>query len=237
VATGRKRFTPTEREKVIERVAELDRQGWTGYAIAEEVGVSRPMVSIYLKRIRQRYLAEQVGHRAEQVAEKCAQYKEVRRRAWECFWKSWEDKDKTVEEEALRKAAEDAANGEYHSSMMLVKRVTSKEGRLPASEYLNVVINTLKAERELLGLDEAAEVNVRVGALDWDALLKGMAAVEDPLEAEVRRLGEEVERARREGRVIDVTETGDAEDERLIEEGPEEGEGAEGGGGSPAGAF
>jgi predicted transcriptional regulator len=222
VALGRKRFTPTEREKVIERVAELDRQGWTGYAIAEEIGVSRPMVSIYLKKVRQRYLDDQLEHRAGLVAEKRAQYKEVRRHAWACFWKSQEDKEKTVEEEALRKAAEDAAGGEYHASMTLVKRVVSREGRLPASEYLNVVTNTLKAERELLGLDEAGRLDVRVGALDWDALMRGMAHTPDPLEEEVRRLGEEVGRARREGRVIEVSETGDAEDERLIEQGPEE---------------
>lgn len=222
MAAGRKRFTPTEREKVIERVAELDRQGWTGYAIAAEIGVSRPMVSVYLKKVRQRYVAEQVGHRAELVAEKCAQYKEVRRHAYACFFRSFAGKERTVEEEALRKAAEEAADGDYEASMRLVKRVTTREDRLPGAEYLRVVRETLDAERAMLGLDEAGKLDVRVGALDWDALMRGMARAEDPLEAEVRRLGEEVERARREGRVIEVSETGDAEDERLIEQGPED---------------
>lgn len=49
-----------------------------------------------------------------------------------------------------------------------IRRTT--EGRLPESEFLRIVLDCLKAERELLGLDAAEQVNTAGQVIDWSEL-------------------------------------------------------------------
>jgi predicted transcriptional regulator len=239
------KFTPTDRERVIAEVARLDRRGYSQWDIADHVGVCQSTVGQYLATIRQRYKEEARDELTSMREEKRRALEDLRAEAWLAYERSKEDKERIVKEKGktLKPVQVPGQSpGEKRTlkaSFELLKEVTTREGRLPESEYLRIVLETHKAEIALYGLNEPEQLKITAG-LDWNALLRGLAdPVPDPLEAEVQRLSDEVARARAEGRQITVGETGDAEDDCLIEEGPgpEEGEGAEGGDGPPAGAF
>jgi hypothetical protein len=53
------KFTPTEREGVKAKVAELEAKGYGQYRIAEIVGLTQPQISIYLKQIREEWIQSQ----------------------------------------------------------------------------------------------------------------------------------------------------------------------------------
>jgi predicted transcriptional regulator len=228
------KFSETEREHVIAEVAKLDRRGYSPWTIAEHVGVSAVMVRNYLQTIRQRYKEEARDELTSMREEKRRALEDLRAEAWLAYERSKEDKERVVKEKGktlkpVRVPGQTPGEKRtLKASFELLKEVTTREGRLPESDYLRIVLETHKAEIALYGLNEPEQLKITAG-LDWDMLLRGLAdPVPDPLEAEVQRLSEEVARARAEGRQIVPEETGDAEDERLIEEGPgpEEGEGA-----------
>jgi predicted transcriptional regulator len=163
------RFTDTEREGIKEQVALMDRQGYRQTQIAEKVGVAQAMVSMYLKQIRAEYRNRQMQHMQEAVQEKLEQYADIRREAWEAYYKSKEDTEKAVEkfypmqipDQPTGESKEDA---EYYllskpptklsESMRRIEYIRTTEGRLPANEYLSTILATHKAECALLGLDK-----------------------------------------------------------------------------------
>lgn len=63
IRQGGARFTPTQREAVLAKVASLDRRGFGQHEIARQVGVSQPMACNYLKKIREHHLATQIMER------------------------------------------------------------------------------------------------------------------------------------------------------------------------------
>ncbi len=181
--TKGRRFSDTQREEIMAKVAQMDRRGYHQWDIAWALGVSQPMVGQYLKRIRERYKQEQFGSREQLLSEKIHQYREVRREAWEAWEESRKDREKTTTE----------TTDNDRGSATKVKE--EKEGRLPASEYLRLYQDALKAERELLGIDPEApapgtEVNVNVGVNVniWDALSQVSQSLEVVDEVEQRLL-------------------------------------------------
>jgi hypothetical protein len=70
--------------------------------------------------------------------------------------------------------------------MVTVKRVIKKttEGRNPGSDYLKRIIECIKAERELLGLDPAKNLNLN-HTLNWDALIDEASNSEQGMDKDV----------------------------------------------------
>lgn len=142
----------TERHERMALIAKLDKQGWHQHAIAREVGVSQPMVCILLKKIRKQYNESQYADRAEKVAEKLTQYRDLRMEAWEAWQRSKGDAYEVVEEFADNCQV----IGEAETDGQQIKRIVSRSGRLPNNSYLQTILQTLQAERDMLGLDETA---------------------------------------------------------------------------------
>lgn len=163
-------------------IAQLDRRGHSQHAIAAAVQISQPMVCQYLKKIRKRYEESLISNRAELVAEKLEQLREVRQEAWDAWERSKLNAVTTrvhnvkAREDAGKKGKDKLKTGRTLSeSLVKLKEIVTIEGRLPASEYLGIVLKTLDAERELLGLDEydpGKMMGAAVGVV-WDQLSKG----------------------------------------------------------------
>lgn len=168
--------TPTEREEHLELVAKMDRRGHTQHEIAIATNRSQPAISQDLAIIRQRYRESMLKSQGDLVQEKLQQYKEVRRIAWLAYDRSMEDAEKEVEE--FGTIREEDGSGDYSTSEARIKRITTREGRLPANAYLTTIMQTLEAERKLLGLDEAVKVDLSgtIGVFSWDTLLSAMSA-------------------------------------------------------------
>ena len=168
----------TQRESVLAEVAKMYRQGRTQTEIAETLGVSQPNVCRDLKIIRERYQRTQLDDRGALIAEKLAQYRDIRREAWLAWERSKEDAGMVVEE--FVDATE--SDGSREGSERRIRRVVTKAGRLPVNQFLQTILATHKAERELLGLDPekpAAQNNINVvvaGAEFWSGLVKQMKA-------------------------------------------------------------
>lgn len=148
----------THKLEILQLVAKLDRRGWTQFQIRDEVerqfgtSFAQPMVSRWLKEIRQQYRETMISERREAVAAKVEEYREIRREAWLAWERSGEDAEKLVEEYGV--VSEPAGFDDSVTSEVLIKRIITREGRLPDNAYLATIVKTLEAERELLGLDE-----------------------------------------------------------------------------------
>lgn len=142
-------------------IAKYDGRGYTQTMIVgllkRELGVdiSQPMVGIYKRQVWQELARDYKHNRDEAKAQKLEQLRDVRREAWDAWVRSSEDARKTVEEYSQGK--EQVSPDDYITSEELVKRVETREGRLPDCAYLNTIRQTLKDERDLLGLDEQRE--------------------------------------------------------------------------------
>jgi hypothetical protein len=93
----------------------------------------------------------------------------IREEAWEAYERSKQDTDKSVEEFVPCPSDDKPApkKGSREGSLLRISIVKTREGRLPANEYLSTIMKTLEAERQLLGLDEQPpggnpEINVGV---------------------------------------------------------------------------
>lgn len=182
--------TKTDREAHLERVAQLDRRGWSQWQIANELGVSQALVCQDLGKIRARYKESMLRAHEELVAEKIVQYQDIRREAWAAYDKSQRDSDKEVCEYA--QVSEGTDGGDYAVSEQRIKRITTREGRLPANAYLTTILSTLQAERELLGLDEARKVEATVHVVDWAKLFERRQDAGDPVEDKIAKLTQQV---------------------------------------------
>lgn len=178
-SNGGTKFTDEERERVKAKVAELDRRGYNTYRISEMmpalmgVTLSQPMVSVYLKQIREAYRKVQLQSQAELVAEKLEQYRELRAIAWDAYEKSLGDEERKQEEfvpppqpkpgdrrKGFTPDPPPPPRGSAADILRRLKLIVTRTGRLPANEYLTTVLKTLEAERTLLGLDQAQKLNV-----------------------------------------------------------------------------
>ena len=157
VITNNKLSEP-QKVQVKALIAKYDGRGWTQHMIVEVIkrqlgiSISQPMVGIYRKQMLAETAKAYRGNWEEMVAQKVEQLRDVRREAWDAWVRSSEDAQKLVEEYGQVKEA--VGDGDYVTSEEMIKRVITKEGRLPDNAYLNTIMKTLDAERELLGLDE-----------------------------------------------------------------------------------
>lgn len=200
---GPKLHSPLEYDMVMELVARMSRRGHTQHEIREaldkELGVvvGQGTVSTYLKQVRVRYQKTERENSAELVGEKLAQIQEVRKEAWAAYERSKQDTDKSVQEWVM--LPEDISKREPNGSLKSkierqlmgqlrkVKEIITRQGRVPGAEYLRIVMDTLEAEREMLGLDEAKKVDITQTTMNWDFL----AGVDtpDPIEEKIEQVG------------------------------------------------
>jgi predicted transcriptional regulator len=179
--TGPK-FTPTERESVLSRVEEMDSMGYNQLDISRELGVSQSTASGYLRQVRERYIQQTIDSYQERVGEKLAQYKLIRKEAWEAWRESKKVVTKTRDEE-----------GTITSSNItsISKSVVAKEESRGDARFLIIILDTLLAERDLLGLDAPKKKGEEGNkpTIDWDLLASGIpiGPLPDLIEGEILR--------------------------------------------------
>ena len=161
------------------RIAKLDRMGWEQFDIAHEVGISQPAVSLRLKRIRESYWREICADRKMKQDEQEMQLRDVLRAAWMGWLRSQKDAEKEVKEFANQ--TEQVGFDDFVTSEVMLKRIKTKEGRLPDNAYLGTVLKTLAQMAELRGLNPPKEAQTQVnvvvaGAEFWQGLSKQVAA-------------------------------------------------------------
>lgn len=167
------RFTDKEREQKKARVLQLAIRDFTGIQIAEMTGVTDAQVCIWLAEQKEQWRVSQLENRDQLVAQKRAQYEEIRREAWTQWERSKEDLQKRV----------DASGTKGDTGWTKEELVT--EGRLAAKTFLDIILDTYRQERALLGLDVERKdggINVNVG-LNWQNILVEVAAQSDPVAA------------------------------------------------------
>ncbi len=205
-------------EEVLYLVGLYDRRGYSTREIRTElkakhnIDVSHVTVHVRLKQVRESYKEMGAAERTAAVAEKLLQYGEVRREAWAAWERSKQDAGKTVEERTVVRDEEDDPSprkagrkkgrfadptdpGLMQESLRLLKRIETREGRLPANAYLQTIMDTLAAERELLGLDAPTKIDARAAVLHgeagqvvgFEALVEGdgIDGADDSVEAEI----------------------------------------------------
>lgn len=198
---------PTERERLRAEIAALDHRGYSQEQIGAKLGMAKPTVNHHLKKIRARYRETQLEETRGSIYCKLLQYRELRREAWDAWERSKEDGVRTITERTAplrigkeaetvdgkgrkrpRKNAKPAPG--TADDLRTTRVATVVEGRLPATEYLKIIADCLKAERELLGLDAPKKTQVMVQTLDWAALVEIAEAtdsVEDRIEAALEK--------------------------------------------------
>ena len=163
----------------------MERRGYSQQFIADKLGISQPQVWQIRKRIKERCRTSMLKDREAYVKKKLQELSEVRSAAWEAYELSKATSTKVVEEfvrpydEADEKPKR-RKNRSIDQDLERLKKIVTTEGRLPGNQYLNVVLETIKQERELLGLDAPKEIDhtVTTTVVSWDALLESLV---DPL--------------------------------------------------------
>lgn len=187
MSSGRPRGQPGHRRKGareddLARVAKLDRRGYSQAEIAKVIGVSQPQISEDLKTIRQHYRQMANATYAEKVEEKRAQLREVRAQAWVAWEKSKKDGTRWAEEVTT------SATGDR------TKTTDVKEGRLPDATYLRVIIETLRDESALDGLNQPQKLNIHANVIDWSELFRRTVDSEvDQVEKRLAEIQAEIE--------------------------------------------
>lgn len=167
------KFTNLERDEKRKIAAKLERRGYSHAAIGEVIGVSGSCVSNYLKKVKQHFIDSMVEDRGALVQQKLQQLKEVTREAWEAWDRSKKDKQRVLEEEIT-------SNGFLRS-----KTGSSLQGQHGDVRFLNIILECIRQERDMLGLDAPKKVEATVQTLDWSQLVKGLPvgkAVTDEVE-------------------------------------------------------
>jgi hypothetical protein len=173
--TGAKR-TELQRETDRAEMMRMLRRGYTHSMVAERLGVARSMVSYDFQVVMKQIIADRTADTEAIIAAKLQEYAEVKREAWEAWERSKEDVTRRTREGSSR------SDGKGESSEG--KRVSeTTEIRTGDPRYLETVLNCLKAERELLGLNPAKQLEMRgkveAQVLDINRLLAEVAGLAD----------------------------------------------------------
>lgn len=171
-----------------EQIAALDLREKTQEEIARITGLTQPAVNTRLKKIKKRYIASATEHFQQMVGRKMAQYRDVRREAWEAYDLSKKDGQRIVEEYAPVDSDDEEDTSTLQGSERRIKRIVTTEGRLPDNSYLVTILKTLEAERAMLGLDEALKIDMTNNVVNWDTLAQEAANRSDPIEAKFKVL-------------------------------------------------
>jgi hypothetical protein len=155
-----------QQEKLRADVVKLSLHGYRQVDVARMTGISQGRVSQILSESIESWRARRVRDTPEQlIGMKLEQLRAVRAEAWEAWVQSKEDDVYTIEEQNLRTIYRNATvngkrvqipGGERLRVVRAIRRVVS---RLPANEYLQMVIQCLTEEMKLEGLTPELIVN------------------------------------------------------------------------------
>lgn len=197
------KLTKTQQEEVMAAIAQFDRRGYDQRRIVKalrEKGIaqlSQPAVLYYLKKIREEYRDVTRAERQTMIREKIEALNEVIATAWEGYDKSCKDGQKRVTEKvrppAEPVAPEEPKNGkrvrqrspeaEVKETLQRIKVIMTREGRIPANEFLQTIIKATELQCKLLGLLEP-DKTVNNGTqvfINWDAMLNP-TPITDPMD-------------------------------------------------------
>ena len=193
------KFNKTDREQAIARCVDLAHQGWTQYMIAAELGVSRNTVADYLDTAKRRWQEQVAGVKTEEANRILSEIEWIRREVTAAWHRSKEDKESLTQERSPQvvKVLDGKSKEPTHKTITRIKEILTKEGRLPACEYMNIYLKTVEIKRDLFGLkgEDAPDVllmQVNTGgqqgpAFDWEPLTE-RRGVTDPAERAIAAL-------------------------------------------------
>lgn len=170
MASNRRR-TP-ERNELINKVIKMLSRGMSKHAISLEINDSPANTRAVLKAAVDAVLEERIVAHDELVAVKLAEYREIKNEAWAAWERSKLDHVKYIKEvyKGKKKKNEDGDDVEVPP---VIKKIKSREGKLPNSSYLTIIMDCIQAERELLGIDAALKISVNnKHSIDWDDFSK-----------------------------------------------------------------
>ena len=174
----------------------LMRRGWTKQMMSERFGVTIQQVHSDYKVVMGRLGSEvPVEERKMMVSAKLEELAEVKREAWAAWSESWKEHKRRMVERGLRSAAPKGVNQESlrelfpAARMKRIKEVDNYEPGCPGVQYLRIIVECIRAEREMMGLDALKTVRVE-GTMSWDMLVQGApdGPVPDVVEEEIRKL-------------------------------------------------
>ena len=177
--TRRKR-SKVERERDAVTMLALIRRGYTQARIAEHLGVHRTQIVYDYKKVMKRFADQQMEHAAAILEE----YSEVKKEAWEA-WDHSKGKILTeMVEQILHQVEESQQAGSGIPDHFEVRLKSA-----PDIAALRVVLDALKSQREMLGLDQPKKMDVRQVNLDWDSMMESLdEAPVDAIEQELAAL-------------------------------------------------
>lgn len=159
--------------------------GFSQKEIAERLGVSQPMISHDIRKIKEQYKAAMVEDYAAQVQEKILQFRQLRAHMWKCYFKSFKKFRKSVNEFAPKKPLEDEMPPirvppnakknkgakqnvveKYIREFEIIRQTKTVETRMPKVEILGMIESVLCKECDLLGLWAPERVLVAPAKVD-----------------------------------------------------------------------
>lgn len=138
--------TEEERERDLERIAELYVRGYTQQAIANEIGVSRSQIAYDLKTIRTRWQASTLRNFDAAKEEELSKLDAVEQEAWDAYRRSQKEKQKTVTEKV-----------EGDSSGRTKAQVT-KETANGDPRFLAIIQTCIDRRCKILGIDAPTKI-------------------------------------------------------------------------------
>jgi len=169
------KLTPTQRAAKKVEAERLDAAGWYQTDIAAKLGVSQPLISQWLSKMRADYRKEIIDNRQDAIMNKLIQYRHDLREVMEAWERSKSNQEKVVSKEVpVENCAVCSGTGKIKARLVrgatvpasvcnacngkgkiggVVEITRTTEGRLPDPAYYNILLKIREAERELLGLD------------------------------------------------------------------------------------
>lgn len=210
--TGPKIKSDVLKADVLATVSQLDIEGYSQREMAQEVWVrhrvnlTQQQMGRYVKQIVVQYRETRLEKLDDDINRKLAQYQHVMKEAWAAWYRSKKNSKRLVQEftpivlddedgddsATKRKKRKTVVQKQVDAELAKIKEIITREGRLPASQYLSLIISCLNAERELLGLDEAKKVDITTTQISWDSLLnevKDSRAAHQSIEDEIAAIG------------------------------------------------
>lgn len=167
------RFTKAERESKRAQVMDLLLKDYPQHQIATIARVSEAQVSLWLRDLKQSWMHTQTGGRDELVNRKLRQFEQVRMEAWQ----EWERSKADIQRRVVTSGSKGNATWD--------KEELVTEGRVAAASFMNIILDTFKQERAMLGLDaevKGGDTRISVG-LNWQSVLMEARIQADPIGA------------------------------------------------------
>lgn len=175
-----------EHRKAVER--EVDRtklirmvsRDYSMEEIGRELNISTNRVYLEYKIILKQLRKERLDLTEEVIEQKLLEYKEIKREAWD----AWE---RSKSSHIITKSKQTSGG---MGGKLTYEDTQTTETRVGDNSYLAVVLECLKAEREIQGLDPEKKMRVSGNIINWDILANGIPVdgpVPDLIENEIRK--------------------------------------------------